>query len=108
MTLSIRVAILCIGFVTYATAQADETAAPAKYRLYDVGTLGGPGSVFYNFDQANFTPAPLNSRNQLTGSALVNSAGNVGGYVWSDGKLHALEQLPWSKVPEDDGSVVVA
>ena len=60
-----------------------------KYRLYDVGTLGGTASVIYTFDDVNFTPGPFNSRGKLAVTVLT-AQGYASAAAWSDGVLRAL------------------
>ncbi len=68
-----------------------------RYRLYDVGTLGGPLSLIYNFDQVSFTPTPLNERGQLAVTSLT-AQGNAAAALWSGGALRALPGLPNANV----------
>ncbi len=84
-----QVLFLCAGGVWSASAQ---TKAPARYRLYDVGNLGGHISLFYNFDQVNFTPMPLNREGELAGTS-VSGAGYAAGFVWRNGVLRELANL---------------
>ena len=68
-----------------------------KYKLYDVGTLGGADSVFYNWDYTggNFSTSPFNGVGQLAGSSVLPDDPNlVGSYLWSFGKLQQLPTLP--------------
>ena len=74
-----------------------------RYRIYDVGSLGGGTSVFYNWDFTgdNFTPSPLNNFGQLTGSSNLASDPNLAGsYLWSFGKLYQLPTLPNGNMDE--------
>jgi probable HAF family extracellular repeat protein len=67
-----------------------------EYKLYDVGTLGGSDSVFYNWDYTggNFSPSPFNRVGQLAGSSVLPDDPNlVGSYLWSFGKLQQLPTL---------------
>lgn len=68
-----------------------------RYRLYDVGTLGGPLSVFYNFDDVNFATGPFNSRGTLAVTSLT-AQGYAAAAVWSGGVLQALPSLPNANV----------
>ena len=73
------------------------SSSATRYQLYDVGSLGGGTSVFYNFDFTgdNFTPSPLNNFGQLAGSSNLASDPNLAGsYLWSFGKLYRLPTLP--------------
>jgi probable HAF family extracellular repeat protein len=83
------------GFVSAAVAQSSEEQVVTKYTLYDVGTLGGNYSGFYDFDftGGEFTPSALNRSGQLAGFSLYAS-GNAGSFVWSDGNLVSLPTLP--------------
>jgi len=75
-----------------------------QYKLYDVGTLGGASSVFFNWDYTggDFTPLPFNAFGQLAGSSILASDPNlVGSYLWSFGKLQQLPTLPNGN--NDDG-----
>ncbi len=68
-----------------------------KYRLYDVGTLGGTKSLIYSFDDVNFTPGPFNSRGKLAVTVLT-APGYASAATWSDGVLRALPNLPNANV----------
>jgi probable HAF family extracellular repeat protein len=71
-------------------------AAPARahrYRVVDVGTLGGAQSQLINFDQANTTLAPFNDAGQLAVISLTAS-GNSAAALWSRDALWALPNLP--------------
>ncbi len=71
-------------------------AVPAKYNVFDVGTLGGNYSGFFNFDltNTNFTPSALNDRGELAGISLYAGDITAGSFIWRDGKLRVLPTLP--------------
>jgi len=83
------------GLVSSAAAQSSEEPLVSKYTLYDVGTLGGNYSGFYDFDFTGgyFTPSALNHCGKLAGFSSYAS-GNAGSFVWSDGNLVPLPTLP--------------
>jgi probable HAF family extracellular repeat protein len=96
-----------VSTTTSATSRRTQPSAPMrmlpasqpvmKYQLYDVGTLGGSTSVFFNWDYTggDFTPSPLNQFGQLAGSSNLASDPNLAGsYLWSFGKLQQLPTLP--------------
>ncbi len=88
---------LALEATSPATARAEGRERVRKYRLHDVGTLGGSLSLFYNFDQVSFTPAPFNDRGQLAATSLTAS-GQASGAEWSRGALRALANLPNASV----------
>jgi probable HAF family extracellular repeat protein len=86
-----------VVFSALSMARADGAERVRKYRLHDVGTLGGALSLFYNFDQVSFVPAPLNEHGQLAVTSLTG-AGLASGAEWSNGALRALPNLPNANV----------
>ncbi len=88
---------LYLGAAIPAASQAVEAVPVLRYQLHDVGTLGGSESLFYNFDQVNFTPSVLNIRGQLAGTSHT-SDNFAAGYLWSDGTLHQLADFPNANV----------
>jgi probable HAF family extracellular repeat protein len=77
-----------------ASAQSIDSRVVNKYKVYDVGTLGGNFSGFFNvdFDGGDFTPSALNRNGELAGIALETS-GNAGSFIWNKGKLKQLPSL---------------
>src|SRR5450432_4244525 len=76
-------------------AQTSDAPMVTKYKVFDVGTLGGNFSSFYNADNTfdEFTPHPLNALEQLAGASLIQGV-TAGSYIWNHGVLKQLPTLP--------------
>jgi uncharacterized membrane protein len=94
---TIGAVLIALGTVSPVVAQNGAQGRHCRYRVVDVGTLGGSVSLFYNFDQVNFTPAPLNDAGELAVTSLT-SASFAAAALWSRGVLSALANLPNANV----------
>src|SRR5262249_30110230 len=95
--LPVRILVAAGGLLTLGLAAPPRAAATPeschRYRVIDVGTLGGTQSQLSNFDQLATTPSPFNNAGQLAVTALTSSGASEAA-LWSRGVLTALPNLP--------------